>query len=83
MTESTVTAVSYTHLDVYKRQELIREVRESKRQGAEDEMETLAGARGAEFDGFRIHSVRLPGLVAHQEVIFGAQGEGLTLRRCV
>ena len=59
--------------------ELIREVRESKRQGAEDEMETLAGARGAEFDGFRIHSVRLPGLVAHQEVIFGAQGEGLTL----
>ena len=38
----------------------------------------LAGARGAEFDGFRIHSVRLPGLVAHQEVIFGAQGEGLT-----
>ena len=60
--------------------ELIREVRESKRQGAEDEVETLAGARGAEFDGFRIHSVRLPGLVAHQEVIFGAQGEGLTLR---
>ena len=60
--------------------ELIREVREPKRQGAEDEVETLAGARGAEFDGFRIHSVRLPGLVAHQEVIFGAQGEGLTLR---
>ena len=60
--------------------ELIREVRETKRQGAEDEVETLAGARGAEFDGFRIHSVRLPGLVAHQEVIFGAQGEGLTLR---
>ena len=28
----------------------------------------------------RIHSVRLPGLVAHQEVIFGGQGEGLTLR---
>ena len=54
--------------------------RETKRQGAEDEVETLAGARGAEFDGFRIHSVRLPGLVAHQEVIFGAQGEGLTLR---
>ena len=60
--------------------ELIREVRETKRQGAEDEVETLAGARGAEFDGFRIHSVRLPGLVAHQEVIFGGQGEGLTLR---
>ena len=34
----------------------------------------------ADFDGMRIHSVRLPGLVAHQEVIFGNQGEGLTLR---
>lgn len=60
--------------------ELIQEVRNYKKQGAADEEETLAGARGAEFDGFRIHSVRLPGLVAHQEVIFGAQGEGLTLR---
>ena len=60
--------------------ELIREVRQAKQQGAEDEVETMAGARGAEFDGFRIHSVRLPGLVAHQEVIFGGQGEGLTLR---
>ncbi|WP_337129618.1 dihydrodipicolinate reductase C-terminal domain-containing protein, partial [Staphylococcus aureus] len=49
-------------------------------QGASDEEELMAGARGAEFDGFRIHSVRLPGLVAHQEVIFGAQGEGLTIR---
>ncbi|EMP68495.1 4-hydroxy-tetrahydrodipicolinate reductase [Streptococcus mutans] len=60
--------------------ELIREARAYKKQGAADEEETLAGARGAEFDGFRIHSVRLPGLVAHQEVIFGAQGEGLMLR---
>lgn len=60
--------------------ELIREARAYKKQGTADEEETLVGARGAEFDGFRIHSVRLPGLVAHQEVIFGAQGEGLTLR---
>ncbi|MFC3932034.1 4-hydroxy-tetrahydrodipicolinate reductase [Streptococcus dentapri] len=60
--------------------ELIRETRSYKKQGAEDEEETLGGARGAEFDGFRIHSVRLPGLVAHQEVIFGAEGQGLTLR---
>jgi 4-hydroxy-tetrahydrodipicolinate reductase len=56
--------------------ELIREVRQAKKQGAPDEVETLKGARGADFDGMRIHSVRLPGLVAHQEVIFGAQGEG-------
>ncbi|MGT2895784.1 4-hydroxy-tetrahydrodipicolinate reductase [Streptococcus entericus] len=60
--------------------ELLRETRQSKPQGAADEEELLAGARGAEVDGMRIHSVRLPGLVAHQEVIFGAQGEGLTLR---
>ena len=57
--------------------ELMAEVRESIRQGAPDEEELIAGARGA---GMRIHSVRLPGLVAHQEVIFGNQGEGLTLR---
>lgn len=60
--------------------ELISHVRTSKQQGAADEEESLAGARGAVFDGMRIHSVRLPGLVAHQEVIFGSQGEGLTLR---
>jgi 4-hydroxy-tetrahydrodipicolinate reductase len=42
--------------------------------------ESVAGARGGEVDGVRVHSVRLPGLVAHQEVIFGGQGEVLTLR---
>lgn len=60
--------------------ELIAQVRESQEQGAADEEELIVGARGANYDGFRIHSVRLPGLVAHQEVIFGSQGEGLTLR---
>lgn len=60
--------------------ELIAENRKSHKQGAPDELETLAGARGADVDGMRIHSVRLPGLVAHQEVIFGSVGEGLTLR---
>jgi 4-hydroxy-tetrahydrodipicolinate reductase len=41
----------------------------------------LAGARGAEGpDGVRLHSVRLPGLVAHEEVIFGAPGQSLSLR---
>ena len=60
--------------------ELISKVRPQKPQGAMDEKEVLPGARGAELDGMRIHSVRLPGLVAHQEVIFGGQGEGLTLR---
>ncbi|KXT76428.1 Dihydrodipicolinate reductase [Streptococcus sp. DD10] len=60
--------------------ELISEQRSVFQQGAEDEEELLPGARGADINGMRIHSVRLPGLVAHQEVIFGSQGEGLTLR---
>jgi 4-hydroxy-tetrahydrodipicolinate reductase len=38
------------------------------------------GARGGEHAGVRIHSVRLPGLVAHQEVLFGGPGQLLTLR---
>jgi 4-hydroxy-tetrahydrodipicolinate reductase len=42
--------------------------------------EELAGARGTEVDGVRIHSVRAAGLVAHQEVLLGAQGETLTIR---
>lgn len=40
----------------------------------------LAGARGANVDGVPVHSVRLAGLVAHQEVLFGTQGETLTIR---
>ena len=60
--------------------ELISQVRQPKEQGAPDEEESLPGARGANYQGMHIHSVRLPGLVAHQEVIFGSQGEGLTLR---
>ena len=38
------------------------------------------GARGADVDGIPVHSVRLAGLVAHQEVLFGTQGETLTIR---
>jgi len=42
---------------------------------------TFEGARGAEvLDGIKVHSVRLPGLVAHQEILFGSRGEGLTIR---
>ncbi|NPV58968.1 MAG: 4-hydroxy-tetrahydrodipicolinate reductase [Actinobacteria bacterium] len=38
------------------------------------------GPRGIELHGVRVHSVRLPGLVAHQEVIFGGRGQTLTIR---
>lgn len=40
----------------------------------------LEGARGAVVDDVRVHSVRLAGLVAHQEVLLGTQGETLTIR---
>ena len=40
----------------------------------------VAGARGASVDDVRVHSVRLSGLVAHQEVLFGGHGETLTIR---
>ena len=42
--------------------------------------ENLPGARGASKDGVHVHSIRLPGLVAHQEVIFGGPGQVLTIR---
>jgi 4-hydroxy-tetrahydrodipicolinate reductase len=42
--------------------------------------ELVAGARGADVDGIRVHSVRLPGMLAHQEVILGNAGETLTIR---
>lgn len=40
----------------------------------------LAGARGASVSGIRVHSVRSTGLVAHQEVLFGGDGQSLTIR---
>ncbi|MFJ1744623.1 4-hydroxy-tetrahydrodipicolinate reductase [Streptomyces sp. NPDC088116] len=40
----------------------------------------LDGARGADVDGVPVHSVRLRGLLAHQEVILGGEGETLTVR---
>jgi 4-hydroxy-tetrahydrodipicolinate reductase len=40
----------------------------------------LEGARGADVDGVRVHSVRLRGLVAHEEILLGNSGEQLTIR---
>lgn len=58
----------------------IARVRTAHRQGHPDEQELLSGARGASFEGIPIHSVRLAGRVAHQEVIFGSAGQILTIR---
>lgn len=60
--------------------EMITHVRQEKKQGHPDEEETIQGARGADVEGMKIHSVRLPGLLAHQEVLLGGEGELLTLR---
>ncbi|WP_276308604.1 4-hydroxy-tetrahydrodipicolinate reductase [Thermoflavimicrobium daqui] len=60
--------------------ELIAANRQEIKQGHPEEKEMITGARGADYQGFRIHSVRLPGLVAHQEVLFGGAGQLLTIR---
>jgi len=44
------------------------------------EKELVSGTRGGTLDGVSIHSVRMPGLVAHHELVFGANGQTLTIR---
>ena len=60
--------------------EMMRAERESAFAHNEADKQTLPGTRGGELGGVAIHSVRLPGLVAHQEVIFGGLGQTLTIR---
>lgn len=60
--------------------ETIAANREEFRQGNPKEEETIEGSRGGLYSGFRIHSVRLPGVFAQQEVIFGGHGQTLKIR---
>ena len=61
--------------------ELIEELGKTFNAPQVEEHELLAGCRGGRREsGLRLHSLRLPGLVAHQEVLFGAPGETYTLR---
>jgi 4-hydroxy-tetrahydrodipicolinate reductase len=61
--------------------ELMEELGKSFNPEQVEEHESLPGCRGGRREsGLRLHSVRLPGLVAHQEVMFGAPGETYTLR---
>ncbi len=66
----------------YRTAALIAEAREKAGRGPSPDATTteLEGARGADVSGVRVHSVRLAGLVAHQEVLLGTQGETLTIR---
>lgn len=60
--------------------DMISEIREPIIQGHPNEYEKIPGARGGDLNGIHIHSIRLPGLIAHQEVIFGGSGQTLTIR---
>ncbi len=62
--------------------ELIAHARDERGVGRSPDSTTqeIPGARGAQVADVRVHSVRARGLVAHQEVIFGGQGETLTIR---
>ena len=57
----------------------IAEVRQAMHQGHPEEKETLAGCRGGDYEGMKIHILRLPGYVSSQEVVFGGQGETLKI----
>jgi 4-hydroxy-tetrahydrodipicolinate reductase len=61
--------------------EMLEELGKAFNVSALEEHESLPGCRGGRREsGLRLHSLRLPGLVAHQEVMFGAAGETYTLR---
>ena len=60
-------------------------IAEARKQAGKDAMpdatsQEVPGARGADIDGVRVHAVRATGLVAHQEILFGTEGETLTIR---
>ena len=52
----------------------------SEQERAVQSTELIPGARGAAVGGIPVHAIRLPGLVAHQQVLFGGRGETLTIR---
>ena len=56
--------------------EMIAESRKGGSSGAGEQ----SSSRGLDVQGIRVHSVRLPGLIAHQEVVFGSAGQALTIR---
>jgi 4-hydroxy-tetrahydrodipicolinate reductase len=61
--------------------QMLAEMGKTFNQPLVEETEKIPGARGSQAEeGIRIHSIRLPGLIAHQEVIFGASGQIYTLR---
>jgi 4-hydroxy-tetrahydrodipicolinate reductase len=60
--------------------EMIAAAREGMAAMPDATKEELTGARGSLVEGIRVHSLRATGLIAHQEVLFGTEGETLTIR---
>jgi 4-hydroxy-tetrahydrodipicolinate reductase len=60
--------------------QLVAEARKGMPKMPDATWTALEGARGAVVDGVHIHSIRLAGIVAHQEVLLGGEGETLTIR---
>ena len=60
--------------------EMMASVSNKLNQPEKPSKETIPGARGASYQGIPIHAIRLPGLLAHEQIIFGNTGETLTLR---
>ena len=59
---------------------LQEEAAKGVKKGKAKEIEKIDGVRGGNIEGINIHSIRLPGLVAHQQVIFGGLGQTLTIK---
>ena len=60
--------------------EMIAEARSGMEDMPDSTSDLIPGARGAIVAGVPVHSIRLQGVVAHQEVVFGGPGESLTIR---
>jgi len=58
----------------------MREARDEPFKHPQVHKETLSGTRGGELEGIALHSVRMPGLLAHQEVLFGTSGQTLSIK---
>lgn len=57
--------------------------KEAQSLSPKEAVETFAGARGASYQGIPIHSIRLPGILADQEVVFGGPGQTVTIQHRV
>jgi 4-hydroxy-tetrahydrodipicolinate reductase len=60
--------------------EMIAAAREGMAAMPDATKEEMSGARGSLIEGVRVHSLRATGLIAHQEVLLGTEGETLTIR---